>query len=62
MSLIYFHTSPTYQNGKSMARVYELDMLLPQEVKFIVMIHSAKTIFPAIFFFRTQNSKVEIHS
>lgn len=56
MSLIYLHTSHTYQDRKSMARVYELDTLLPQEeVKFVVTVHSGKTIFPAILFY--QNSE-----
>lgn len=57
MSLIYFHTSHTYEDGKTMARVCELDTLLPQEgeVKFTVTVHSGKTIFPTILFF--QNSQ-----
>lgn len=39
-----------------MARVYELDMLLPQEeVKIIVVIHSGNTLFPCYIFF--QNSE-----
>lgn len=56
MSLIYLHTSHTYKDGKSMARVCELDTLVPQEVvKFVVTVHSGKTIFSIILFY--QNSE-----